>query len=270
MYKCKKCKKGFERKYDRDRHFKKGVCVSIDDMFEKINETQQYNICPKCEKKYKHKKRLLNHLEKCVDTTKTKNSTQPQIINNINYNYNIDNSVTNNVDNSQNLILNVQIVNKGEENVEHITTEKILKIMNNSFPDVLSELMRLMYFNKEVPENQSWCVLYPNEKYGALQYNNETDLVERLLTDKTVNFHFENMVHTLSPIIDDIVNDEEIKQDLTNQQKRNLSIFFNFFGLSDLSDDKPSEYEHLKMMAYNNKLIPMEMWKQIGLRGVFK
>ena len=58
--------------------------------------------------------------------------------------------------------------------------------------------MRLTFFNKEVPENNKWCVLYPKEEYGALTYNHKTENVERWITDQIIDNNFENMMFLIS------------------------------------------------------------------------
>ena len=55
------------------------------------------------------------------------------------------------------------------------TKDVMLEILNiESFSNMCTELMRLLYFNKEVPENRNWTIVYPkNQNAGVDKYGVE-------------------------------------------------------------------------------------------------
>ena len=213
-------------------------------------------------KKHKLKQQLLL-LEKEL---KKKEKEKLKILENIKPN--IINNITNNIQNNNqnNNQQNIYLVNNnfslpGKEMVNHITKEMFLNILNQTdINDVLSDLLRLIYFNENVPQNNRWCVLYSKEEYGALQYNDKTKKIERWVTEEVVNKNFEMMVNSLQPMMDGIN-----KSELNNLQKRNLNILYCHFGRKNISEYQPHNYKKIKMFAFNNKDTPMKLWTGKGL-----
>ena len=169
--------------------------------------------------------------------------------------------INNNIQNINNI--KIVIVKRGEERIDHITEEKLLKILDQDFNSAMRELMRLIYFNKDVPENSHWCVLYPNQEYGALQYNCDTEIIERWVTDQILIKNFDNMLSLLSEKMDAISR----CPNLNINQKHNVNKFFHHFGLDDFSVESPEGLNYMKMTAYNNRFFPIKMWKQMGIMG---
>lgn len=271
MFVCQKCDRCFSNKSNYNRHLKrKNPCKK-----KKIDPKQYETIdfpCEYCQNDFTTKQNLNRHKKNtntaCYITRTMKQEMQalkeailsnpPSTTNNITNVTNVTNNVTNNN------IINVQIVAPGKENMDHITVETVLDLMNHDFSHMMSELMRLIYFNKDVPENNHWCVKYTKSEYGVLQFNTDTQLIERLLTPKIINLHFDNMMELLAPIVNKITP----AMIESRQQKVNLSLFYEYYGVSDLQEEKPHDYHDLKMMAFNNKVVPVEHWKIKGLKGV--
>lgn len=267
---CKKCDKLFYSKHDLKIHQKqkceKDNFISLKDQKVKIYK------CQLCNKPYKRECYFKKHLENCkkhLEKKAIQNLIQNQNITNIN---NIDNSVQNIINknitnNTNNLVLNFQFNVDGKEKIDHITKENFLEICKNKFSVAVTELMRLIYFNKNVPRNNKWCVGFPKEEYGALQYNPKTEFIERWITSKIVDGNFENMVNVINPFVDDIYDDKKLYNGLNQTQKINLDLFCRYFGVSNLSTENPSEFKNIKMMAFNNKSVPIELWNSLKLRG---
>jgi len=165
------------------------------------------------------------------------------------------------INNTTNII---QFVLPGQETIGHITDMQFLEALDlDTFQDVLCELMRMTYFNRNAPENSHWCVAFLNGKYGVLQYNPKTERVERTSTEKSIVLHFDNLFYSLGEKMDYFMNELT----LTNNQMRNINIFYKYLGTND---PNPEEFNEIKMMAYNNRSIPIELWKSMGIEGEHK
>ena len=143
ILKCEYCSKIFVKKYSLDRHLEsnRGECYKIRNKFIQNNKMykKEYNNC------------IINNVE---------NQTVIQNITNVNI---------------QPVVNNIILAKHGEETISHITKDVMLEILNiESFPKMCTELMRLLYFNKEVPENRNWTIVYPKNKNAGVEFNHET------------------------------------------------------------------------------------------------
>ena len=272
MIRCNDCNQIFSKKCRLIRHKEtQDGCRKALDLYKfsaiYTDETQPLSkkkkekefICKICKKIYKRKFYYDKHLSVHEDEIRTSN-----IQNNITNINNIDNS-TNNINN---LTVNIKMpflpINQ-MKNV--ISKEQFLKILNyEKVDDVIQELIRLTYFSKESPENNYWCVTFPAQKFGALQYNPKTENIERWLTKEVIDYHFEGMMFCICPVMDDLYQ-KEIYSTLNTVQKRNLNILYNYFGIKNLSSKYPNDYEKIKMLAYNNKHIPISFWKKLNFEN---
>lgn len=273
---CPKCSKSFNRNYDLQRHLKrKTPCDSDTKKHFSIQDLQQRCkgfACSYCKKSFYDIHTLERHLKNprlgCYHQ-KHSDERDKQLEDKLNerdkrLKEELQNTITpptiiNNIQNN----IKIVIVKQGEERIDHITDEKLLQIMDKDFNSAMRELMCLIYFNKEVPENSRWCVLYPTHKYGALQYNYDTKIVERWVTDKVLVKNFDNMLLLLSQKMDRISR----SPNLSVTQTRNINKFFHHFGLDDFSNESPEGFDFLKMTAYNNRYVPIKIWNTIGIEG---
>jgi hypothetical protein len=265
MYQCDECKKCFSKKSNFKRHqTRKNPCKEV------VIETEEDQIiqCDICKKTFSNKSNLNKHKKnkKCqfdqsfigdlvsqfkttMETTISKQLDKvPQST--------VVNQITNNHI--------IQFVLPGQETIGHITDRQFLEALDmDDFQEVLCELMRMTFFNPDAPENNHWCVAYLNGKYGVLQYNPKTDRIERTLTEKAILLHFDNLFYSLGEKMDYFMNELT----LTDNQTRNINIFYKYLGTVD---PNPEEFNEIKMMAYNNRSIPIELWKSMGIDGEHK
>lgn len=250
MYVCQRCNKCFNRKNNLERHLNnKTTCIPVG--------ITKGHICNYCDKTFSRSDSLKRH--------QNNKNTSCYVLKNIRKEVQIQQrtpTIINNVNNVINVI-NVQIVNPGEEKIDHLTNDKLLNILDQEYSKGVRELMRLVYFNKDVPENHHWCIIFPNNEYGALQYNSETRVIERWLTDKIIDDNFVNMISLLLPKMNDISRIPNLSQ----TQRRNISMFYQSFGADGLSNEFPADYRDIKMMAYNNRNIPVKLWSNLGIDG---
>lgn len=268
MYHCKNCNQIFDKKNHFDRHKDTLSCQKNIDclMFHKIKIPEDPVFqCSFCPKKYKNKTWFKKHIKECF--SKNNLEKDKKIQNNINItNQHITNNqiINNNNLTNNNLIVNIKLPFTPLSEMKNvISKEEFLNILNYENVDrVIQELVRLTYFSKKNPENNYWCVSFPTQKFGALQYNHKTENIERWLTEEVVDHHFEGMMFCICPVMDDLYQ-KEIYSTLNAVQKRNLNILYNYFGIKNLSSKYPNDYEKIKMVAYNNKHIPISFWKKL-------
>lgn len=241
---CKECNALFEEKNKYNRHRNSKKCKS--------KRGCLYE-CDNCFKKYKKEGFYNNHLIIC----QKKKEDKLTIINN--------NNVVNNNNLNQIIINNnFQFNLPNQPSIEHITQEKLLEVCNKTFPNMIRELMRLTYFDKTSPGNMHWCIQYPKDTYGALKYNHDSKMLERWITKEIIDISFENMVNKIEPVVTQIIKDKKVYPYLNQRQKDNLNLFFKYFGITNLSENNPSQYENIKMMAFSNSIVSIEMWKKLN------
>lgn len=257
LRKCPICGKCFDHKSHYTRHY------------EGCSKKMSKNVCDFCSQSFSTKYSLKRHLNSqntlCYQNRILKQNQQllEKIVTNQSaFSHHVQPTTINNITNiNQNVTINIQFAQPGQERVDHITEERLLNIFDNDFDTVIRELMRLIYFNKNVPENCHWCIIYPKNIYGALQYNPKTALIDRLLTNEIVQKHFQNM---LSLIIDKVNAISEKRSELSNLQWKSVNRFYHYIG-ADETDSRINE--SIKMMAYNNNTIPLNIWKNMNING---
>lgn len=262
MYECQQCGKCFDKKREMVRHkANKNGCIS-----EELEFSKGTIYCKYCQKTFSTHRSLKRHITNpnsvCFFKDELKGMIGPNIGQLV-----INNNQTINQTNNQ----LIQIVPSGKEYIGHITRPRLLELLDTNFDNVLKELMRLIYFSKEAPQNQRWCIMYPKEEFGSLEYNNETNTVEKKSTDQVINKQFDNMMDLMSPLINEIMTENELgKLPLTPAQERNCDMFYQLYGTTDLYEDYPRYFKSILMMAYNYQHEPLESWTKNNVKGKYK
>ena len=173
-----------------------------------------------------------------------------------------------NINNTNNNIVQPMFVKPGKEDIDHITREVLLGLLDsNSFTNMCSDLMRLLYFNRNVPQNNNWMIAYPRNGQAGVAFNYDTNEFERKSTKDMIDDKFANMVNLLQPLIEEIYKEDERDHILNGQQKKNITRYYAHFGMMQISKESPEVYERIHEMAFNYKTIPMASWKEQGLTG---
>jgi hypothetical protein len=264
LFQCETCKKCFDYKSHLDRHKKRVKRCEYNEM----TDEKEFK-CDQCNHIFSCKRNLTRHVNRNQCSFK-----KTHISSIINSAVNIalekhkkdfetivkDNPLSSTVIN-QNII---QFVLPGQETIGHITDTQFLEALDmDDFQEVLCELMRMTYFNPDAPENNHWCVAFLNGKFGVLQYNPKTERIERTSTEKSIVLHFDNLFYSLGEKMDYFMNELT----LTDNQVRNINIFYKYLGTIE---PNPEEFNEIKMMAYNNRSVPIELWKSMGIEGEHK
>jgi Zinc finger, C2H2 type len=282
---CLSCDSSFKTKYSLNRHYSDYCQKKINETIKNISNSiilYDDNIikCEYCDKIFPKQYRLERHLKsnkgKCYNERNKKNKNS--MSHNINYkkqiNYNncniINNHTTiNNNVNVQNIIKPQIIIAKhGEETISHITKDVMLELLNiESFPKMCTELMRLLYFNKEVPENRNWTIVYPKNKNAGVEYNHETLRFERKKTYDIIDDKFSNMLSLLFDLVQEISNEDLLNNNLSKRQKININKYGMHFGQLEISKTSKEVYESIHSLAFNSRKEQMKEWGESGHKG---
>ena len=269
MNECNICHKIFNKPYDYKRHMGKKCFVADVCQLQKSNIEDTIQ-CKYCLKKFDKVYNLKRHLNNSKMSCFYMNNMNPTIINNLNDNRIINNGVINNisVDNHSTIVNNVIIAKHGEETISHITKEVMLEILNiESFPKMCTELMRLLYFNKEVPENQNWAIVYPKNKNAGIEFNDTTNKFERKSTYDIIDDKFSNMVSLLFDLVQEISRDDIENDNLSKRQKINVNKYCMHYGQLNISKTSKDVYQSIHSLAYDSRKTQMEVWKDNGHSG---
>lgn len=223
-FKCKYCGKGFPTETGMYRHMrnsckeKKKICEKnneIEKMKEELKkvlmveidkevnvrvEKEVEKVKNEVEKKVKREvnRRIKTEVEKktkkiqrkCDEITKELNDRKQKSPNNVTNIMNGDTNITNgNINIMNGNINNINIVAYGREDIDAITTDEMLEILQAGFNSTI-KLTEKMHFNPDRPENHNICML--NKKESTLlvfngvdwKLRDKTDIVNTLYDDK--------------------------------------------------------------------------------------
>ena len=254
---CDVCSKAFDKISEFNRHKEKKCCS----LLKLTYEIKKDIVCPYCSDSFNREYSLQRHLEnpKIVCFYKK----QMGITQNV---YNDNRTINNN--NNKIVVNNYSIAKHGEETTSHFTEEVLLRILSiESFPDCCAEFMRVLYFNKEVPENQNWAIVYPRNKKAGVQLNIETNKFERVETNDIIDSKFSNMAFLLFPKALKLLERHFIKPFLTKTQVYNINKLGMHFGMMNISKTSKDVHSAIRKMAYEGRQEQMDTWKQGGHKG---
>jgi Zinc finger, C2H2 type len=278
LYHCYVCDIPFAKEYTLKRHLSKKICErSILD----INNKKDILKCQYCSKSFESKSKIERHLSnikgKCFKLRHGNSIKEKRVYNIQNVdNRQIYNTNIQNIQQQNNTFIQIQPIIKekvvlakhGEETISHITKEVMLKILDiESFPEMCTELMRLLYFNKEVPENRNWTIVYPKNKNAGVEYNHETKRFERKKTYNIIDDKFSNMVNLLFDLVQEISNEDILNNNLSKRQKININKYGMHFGQWDISKTSKEVYNSIHEFAYNSRIEQMKEWGDSGHQG---
>lgn len=231
-----------------------------------ISNNYGYN-CNSCSKMFASVSNLKRHIKEnhytlAIEPQKKEDNKSINITNNINNGTinNITNNTTNNI-----TIQPLLFVKHGEERIDHITKEFLLKLLNyTSAQKMFVELMGTLYFSSEVPENNNWSLAYPYNNKAAIVYDYDKNKFIRTSTEQIINDKFSNMIDKLVPMIDEINKDRD---NLTRMQQINILHFYDKECVYDLSTKYPEIFELIRKLAYEQRYVPMGSWDEQGLNG---
>lgn len=192
-YTCSDCSKKFNYKSDYLRHRnrkkpcgnkkkeRRNVCKYCDKIFSSSSCANRHmkNSCPKkklCEEavrkeihdENKEMREAMELMEKKIIMLSKQVNANTQINNNNCHNTNI--GLQNNIDNSIDNSINITINNVGEENMDYVTQKmkkKVLKSMHRCY----QELIQLLHFDENHPENHNFYISNKRASTGHMKEN---------------------------------------------------------------------------------------------------
>lgn len=265
-YICNRCKIIFNKKstYTNHKNKKKPCKVKCE-----ITE------CDVCGAIFKHKTSLYKHKkENCKGYKIIKKNKTPQskeiadlrneveklknmILSQSNNNTinNTQNNNTQNIDKSQNIVINVDLgkykINKfGEEDLSHITTETFKKILGKGLKSV-PELIQIVNFDKDHPQNHN--VLVTNLRSKNAKVHNGEKWETRDLDDIANQLVENNTARAIEVY-------EKLEPELNRTTKKKFTNFMDRQDDDDIVDDLD---KCTKKISYDNNDIVKNTCKKI-------
>jgi hypothetical protein len=227
MYNCLKCNKSFASRQSRYQHENK-YCKNTDIS---IIQNQEETI------KLKEENKKLKE-ENIILKKSKENITNNNITNNNN------NSITNNNNGTINNTYNFNINAVGNESLDKLTFKEIRQIFNQNM-NCLIEALKIVNFNKNIPENHNFYNSSLEGKYVNV-YNIEENKIEK----RNKKDFFDVILSSSIRMID--VLGEQLRKKITNNNKTQL--------IKQINDVKNKYYNYRKTyhsnfneISYNNK-----------------
>lgn len=261
LYKCNICTFEYKTKNGLQKHIrtKHTRCVSVVLVNNKNNEIY---MCKYCNNKFKYRQSKWTHERKCIIDNKISLKNQVEQLSNeikelkSNKNQVINNNYTNTTTN----ILNnnkVQYIIKetGFEGINHLSIDKQREIMQKGL-NSLTYLIQITNFNKELPENHSYCVTALNDRHASI-IDVETNCVVK--TDK--NSLFDKILVNNLKNLESMCDNPKFKSKERIEYKDKISalkdlLFINRNGLKIY-------YANINLISYNNKDIILDTWASL-------
>jgi hypothetical protein len=212
--------------------------------------------CKFCNANYKSRQTKWSHEQKCKTLYKTpidekiKELTdeiatlksRPQNI--------INNNTTNNTNNIQYIIKA-----PGTESINHLTFEKQKEIMQKGL-NSLTYLIELTNFNKELPENHTYCITSLTGSHASVI----DDKTNRVIKADKIDLFDKILISTLKNLENICVNKNFTSRERYEYREKLESLkkilFQNRKGMKRY-------YKEINLISYNNKEIIFETWASL-------
>lgn len=262
IYNCDSCDKIYSSYMGLWKHKK-----SIHKKIEVINDEQEQkdemrkHICKYCTKEFgdrtarwRHEKKYckLNSPEITVNNTTINNTT-------INNNTNSNNTNSNNMINSNNTTINsgITIINftqPGCEDISKLTQDQMKLIVNEGLNSII-RMIEFINFNKELPENHTFCTTALNNKFLSA-IDNKTNNIEKHRKidyfDKVLLYSIAHMKNLTKFIVNKKIK-KQFNETILDIEK---NIITN-------KEYKKIYIDQLNALSYNKKDIVQNTWDTI-------
>ncbi len=214
-----------------------------------INEhNKNNNICKFCNKEFLNYKNKWRHEKKnCKNNNNNNNLIQ---INN-NQTIGTQNIINNNINiNNNNNIINITFNKLGCEDISILNQDEIEEIIKNGLNSII-KLIEFINFNKEHPQNHTFCTTSLNNKYVST-LNTDTLEVEK---QRKIDI-FDNVLrYSLTHI--DMLKDNITNFDKKIQFEKKIEDLYNIIGNHA---HRKIYHEQLNALSYNKRNIVNKTW----------
>ncbi len=210
------------------------------------------NVCKFCNKEFLNYKNKWRHEKKnCKEKKHNENKNENKIIQ-INNNQTIgtQNIINNNININNNNIVNITFNKLGCEDISILNQDEIEEIINNGLNSII-KLIEFINFNKEHPQNHTFCTTSLNNKYVST-LNTDTLEVEK---QRKIDI-FDNVLrYSLTHI--DMLKDNITNIDKKKQFSKKIEDLYNIIGNHA---HRKIYHEQLNVLSYNKRNIVNKTW----------
>ena len=254
---CNICNKNYASKSSLWNHNKKFHDLKKSENDLKISENIKSFNCRTCNKYYNNIQSRWSHEKICkkkVENNEIK-KLQEHIIK-------LESEKKNIINNNNGIINNITINNFGEETVDKLTSKQIMELANMNI-NAYVHVIELLNFNKNLPENHSFCVTslegnyvnYLNTKTNQIEKMNKKDFMDKVLASAIKK-------------IEDILFNIEFK---TNENAIvNKEVYNKLQETSDKSTimigkHRKIYHKNINQLSYNKKKMILDKWKNLNI-----
>ena len=209
--------------------------------------------CKFCYKKLSNRISKWRHENKTCRLNVNLKNTKETINNTTINNNTTNNNITNNIQNIQNNIV-INFNGLGKENVLELTQEEIEEILGDGLNSVTT-LIKLLNFNKNLPENHTFCTTSLSDKYlSAL--NIETNEIEK---HRKIDYFDKVLLYSIAHlnILNDNILDKKKKSEFIERISKVEELIYKN------GDHKKIYLEQINMISYNKKNLIRDTWNRI-------
>ncbi len=254
LYICLICEKEYNSYMGLWKHKK----IKHNENEEIVKKEINNKTCKYCNKEFTDRSNKWRH-EKTICKLKSE-TLNNSIINSNNTNSNNTNNLTaNNNSNSnivqnniQNQTINITINQLGHEDIGILSQDDIEEIINNGI-NCSIKLIELINFNKDHPQNHSFCTTSLNDKYTSV-LNTETNEIEK---KRKIDVFDKVLMYSLNHI-------DMLKDKITDKKKKKLfadkieELTQKIYGKD--KGHKKIFLEQLNALSYNNRKMINKTW----------
>jgi hypothetical protein len=257
-FKCSICNKQYNSYHSMWRH--KKIKHSID---KEIDENISNNECKYCKKMLSDRKSRWRHETKTCkknpelnpELKKENNTTNNSNTYNISQNENV--SVIQNQINNNNIVNNnitFQFNRLGNENIMELTDEQREQVIKDGLNSLLT-LIKYLNFNKDLPQNHTFCNTNLNNKYIST-LNSDTNEIEK---HRKIEFFDKVLICSLAHLkklnenISDVIKQDEFEKKIETIEQY---IYYK-------PDYKKIYIEEINAISYNKRKDIQNTWNKM-------
>jgi hypothetical protein len=242
IYKCNQCNIEFKTnsglwKHNKNKHIN-NILINI------------YK-CKYCDKELSDRHSLWRHENKTCKKNPELNKTEILITNQFNIS---DNGVVNQINNKINNNVTINFNAIGKEDILALNEKQKEEVLNDGLNSIIT-LIKHLNFNKDIPENHTFCNTNLNNKYISALNTKTNEIEKHRKVDYFDRVLFYSIAHLkkLNETIEDYVKQDDFEKKIVEIEKY---IYLN-------PEHKKIYGEQLNLLSYNKKNMIQNTWNMI-------